>query len=51
MQIELRTLGTIDLFTDDGLAVQSVVAQPKRLAALVYLALWPCRGATYAATP
>jgi DNA-binding SARP family transcriptional activator len=39
MQIQLRTLGTIDLRTADGLLIQSVVAQPKRLAVLVYLAL------------
>ncbi len=39
MQIQLRTLGITDLRTADGLAVQSVVAQPKRLAVLVYLAL------------
>src|SRR3990172_5304007 len=39
MQIQLRILGTIDLRTADGPAIQSVVAQPKRLALLVYLTL------------
>jgi DNA-binding SARP family transcriptional activator/TolB-like protein len=36
---ELRTLGSTDLRAADGTAVSSVLAQPKRLALLVYLAL------------
>ena len=39
MQIELRTLGTIDLRTPDGLAARSVLVQPKQLGVLVYLTL------------
>jgi TolB-like protein/DNA-binding SARP family transcriptional activator len=39
MQTELRTLGTIDLRTPDGVAVQSVLVQPKQLGVLVYLTL------------
>jgi DNA-binding SARP family transcriptional activator/tetratricopeptide (TPR) repeat protein len=37
--IELRVLGSLDLRDTDGRAVGSVLAQPKRLALLVYLAL------------
>jgi DNA-binding SARP family transcriptional activator/tetratricopeptide (TPR) repeat protein len=37
--IELRTLGSLDLRTPDGTSAGSVLAQPKRLALLVYLAL------------
>jgi DNA-binding SARP family transcriptional activator/TolB-like protein len=36
--IELRTLGLLDLRGPDGREVRSVLAQPKRLALLVYLA-------------
>ena len=36
--IELQTLGVLDLRTPDGGEVPSVLAQPKRLALLVYLA-------------
>ncbi len=39
MEFQLRTLGAVDLRTAEGVAVQSLVAQPKRLALLVYLAL------------
>jgi DNA-binding SARP family transcriptional activator len=37
--IELRTLGSVDLRTTDGNEVTSVLAQPKRLALLAYLAM------------
>jgi DNA-binding SARP family transcriptional activator/tetratricopeptide (TPR) repeat protein/TolB-like protein len=37
--IELRTLGSLDLRAPDGREVRSVLAQPKRLALLVYLAV------------
>src|SRR6266513_6300643 len=37
--IELRMLGTLDLKGTDGRAVQSILAQPKRLALLAYLAV------------
>jgi DNA-binding SARP family transcriptional activator/TolB-like protein len=37
--IELRTLGLLDLRYADGREIRSVLAQPKRLALLVYLAL------------
>jgi DNA-binding SARP family transcriptional activator/TolB-like protein len=37
--IELRTLGSVDLRTPDGNEVRSVLAQPKRLALLAYLAM------------
>jgi serine/threonine-protein kinase len=36
--IELRTLGAIDLRHTDGTPIQAVLAQPRRLALLVYLA-------------
>jgi len=36
--IELRTLGAIDLCHPDGSAISSVLAQPRRLALLIYLA-------------
>jgi DNA-binding SARP family transcriptional activator/TolB-like protein len=36
--IELRALGSLDLRTADGQEVRSVLAQPKRLALLAYLA-------------
>lgn len=42
--IRLRTLGGIALERDDGTAVESVTAQPKRLALLVYLAAARPRG-------
>jgi TolB-like protein/DNA-binding SARP family transcriptional activator len=37
--IELRTLGVLDVRDSDGRELQPVLAQPKRLALLVYLAL------------
>ena len=37
--IELRTLGAVDLKGADGRAVRSILAQPKRLALLAYLAV------------
>src|SRR3989449_878656 len=37
--IELRMLGTLDLKGADGRAVHSIIAQPKRLALLAYLAV------------
>jgi serine/threonine-protein kinase len=37
--IQLRTLGGVDLRGSDGLALRSIVAQPKRFALLTYLAL------------
>ncbi len=37
--IELRTLGTLDLRGPDGCEVEPILAQPKRLALLAYLAL------------
>lgn len=37
--IRLRTLGSVDLRTADGMQVQSVLRQPKRMALLIYLAL------------
>jgi DNA-binding SARP family transcriptional activator/TolB-like protein len=37
--IQLRTLGSLDLRAADGREVRSVLAQPKRLALLVYLAV------------
>jgi len=36
--IELRTLGAIDLCHPDGSAISAVLAQPRRLALLIYLA-------------
>jgi TolB-like protein/DNA-binding SARP family transcriptional activator/Tfp pilus assembly protein PilF len=42
--IEFRTLGTINLQRVDGGALQSVLAQPKRLALLAYLAVATPRG-------
>ena len=36
--IELRTLGAIDLCHSDGSAISAVLAQPRRLALLIYLA-------------
>jgi TolB-like protein/DNA-binding SARP family transcriptional activator/Tfp pilus assembly protein PilF len=41
--LELRTLGTFDLLWPDGRRVQSIIAQPKRSAVLIYLALAPAR--------
>ena len=43
--IELRLLGTLDLKGTDGHAVHSILAQPKRLALLAYLALHTDHGA------
>jgi DNA-binding SARP family transcriptional activator len=37
--IELRTLGPLDLRTDDGRELGAVLAQPRRLALLIYLAI------------
>src|SRR6184192_1612810 len=37
--IELRTLGALDLKAAEGRAVHSILAQPKRLALLAYLAV------------
>src|SRR5467141_4990162 len=37
--IELRMLGTLDLKGTDGRAVHTILAQPKRLALLAYLAV------------
>ena len=42
--LELKTLGTLDLRRGDGAVVQSVVAQPKRAALLLYLTLARPRG-------
>ena len=39
MIYHLRTLGGVDLHAPDGREVRSILAQPKRLALLVYLAL------------
>src|SRR5882762_385948 len=43
--IELRMLGTLDLKGIDGRAVRSILAQPKRLALLAYLAIRTDQGA------
>jgi serine/threonine-protein kinase len=43
--IELRMLGTLDLKGIDGRAVHSILAQPKRLALLAYLAIHTDQGA------
>jgi DNA-binding SARP family transcriptional activator/TolB-like protein len=37
--LELRLLGTLDLRTSEGIEVRSILAQPKRVALLAYLAL------------
>src|SRR6266566_6512202 len=42
--MELRTLGAVDLRRADGQELRGVLAQPKRLALLVYLALARPRG-------
>lgn len=42
--IELRTLGTVDLWASAGQALPAVLAQPKRLALFAYLALARPRG-------
>jgi DNA-binding SARP family transcriptional activator/TolB-like protein len=39
--IELRTFGAVDLRTADSREVRAILAQPKRLALLVYLAVAP----------
>jgi DNA-binding SARP family transcriptional activator len=43
--IQLRMLGTLDLKGIDGRAVHSILAQPKRLALLAYLAIHTDQGA------
>src|SRR5712664_68424 len=43
--IELRMLGTLDLKGADGRAVHTILAQPKRLALLAYLAVHADHGA------
>jgi serine/threonine-protein kinase len=43
-RLRLRTLGSLDLATSDGRRLLSVLAQPKRIALLVYLALGARRG-------
>src|SRR2546427_10030941 len=43
--IELRLLGTLNLKGADGGAVHSILAQPKRLALLAYLAIHTDQGA------
>src|SRR5882724_4435924 len=43
--IELRMLGALDLKGTDGRAVHSILAQPKRLALLAYLAIHTDQGA------
>src|SRR5882762_9110774 len=43
--IELRMLGTLDLKGADGRAVHAILAQPKRLALLAYLAIHTDQGA------
>ncbi|HEV7388293.1 MAG TPA: BTAD domain-containing putative transcriptional regulator, partial [Gemmatimonadaceae bacterium] len=42
--IELRTLGTLDLRAADGRELHSLLAQPKRIALLVYLCIAEPRG-------
>jgi DNA-binding SARP family transcriptional activator/tetratricopeptide (TPR) repeat protein len=42
--IELRTLGSLDLRTPEGREVRSVLAQPRRLALLAYLAIGSAGG-------
>jgi DNA-binding SARP family transcriptional activator/TolB-like protein len=42
--IRLRTLGALDLRSSEGQELRAVLAQPKRAALLVYLALAPPRG-------
>lgn len=42
--IRLRTLGTLDLRSSDGAELRPVVAQPRRVALLAYLALAKPRG-------
>ena len=42
--VRLRTLGTLDLRRSDGMELRSVVAQPRRLALLAYLAVASPRG-------
>lgn len=41
---ELRTLGPVDLMTPGGTSVRAILAQPKRLALVAYLALARPRG-------
>ncbi len=42
--IALQTLGSLDLRTDDGRELTSLLAQPKRFAVLTYLAVATPRG-------
>jgi DNA-binding SARP family transcriptional activator len=42
--IELRTLGAVDLRDREGMELRAVLAQPKRLALLIYLAVAQPRG-------
>src|SRR4051812_34508071 len=42
--IRLQALGALDLRDSEGLELRTVLAQPKRAALLVYLALAPPRG-------
>ena len=42
--IELRTLGTLDLHSAEGRELNSLLAQPKRIALLVYLCIAQPRG-------
>lgn len=42
--IRFRTLGALDLKADDGRRLLSVIAQPKRVALLAYLAIGSSRG-------
>jgi DNA-binding SARP family transcriptional activator len=42
--IELRTLGALEAISADGTPLRSVLAQPKRVALLSYLALASPRG-------
>jgi DNA-binding SARP family transcriptional activator/tetratricopeptide (TPR) repeat protein len=42
--IRLRTLGTLDLRNSDGSEIRSVLAQPRRLSPLLYLAIATPRG-------
>ena len=44
--IRLRTLGPLDLRGSDGEELRTILAQPKRVALLAYLALATPRGFT-----
>jgi len=43
-EIQLRTLGRIDVLGSDGTSCDAVIAQPKRMALLAFLALASARG-------